>query len=91
MQFMALNVVGGLCGLLILCDLGLAFANGRLNQAVATTQVQLGQAQQIQTTLQNLVLRVGQAGQTDPALRDLLARHDFRINLNTNSPARPAP
>jgi len=91
MQFMALNVVGGLCGLLILCDLGLALANGRLNQSVAANQAQLGQAQQVQTTLQNLVLRVGQAGQTDPALRDLLAKHDFKVNLNTNSPARPAP
>ena len=88
---MALNVVGGLCGLLILCDLGLALANGRLNQSVTANQVQFGQAQQVQTTLQNLVLRVGQAGQTDPALRDLLAKHDFKVNLNTNSPARPAP
>jgi hypothetical protein len=88
---MALNVVGGLCGLLILCDLGLGLANGRLNQSVATTQAQLGQAQQIESTLQKLVLRVGRAAQTDPALRALLARHDFRVDLNTNRQTQPAP
>jgi hypothetical protein len=90
-QFMALNVVGGVCGLLILCNLGLGFINGRLNQNVATTQEQLGQAQRIQTTVQNLVVRVAQAGQTEPALRALLAKHDFKVNLPTNNPAKPSP
>ena len=84
-------MVGGACGLLILCDLGLALLNGRLNQSVATTRDQFSQAQQVQNTAQNLVVRVAQAGQTDPALRDLLAKHDFKVNLNTNSPARPLP
>jgi hypothetical protein len=91
MQFMALNVVGGLCALLILCDLALALANGRLNQTVTANQAQFGQAQQVHNTFQNLVLRVGQAGQADPALRSLLVRHDLKVNLSTNSPARPAP
>jgi hypothetical protein len=87
---MALNVVGGVCGLLILCDLGLGLLNNRLNQSVAATQNQFSQAQQVQNTAQNLVVRVAQAGQTDPALRDLLAKHDFKVNLNTNAPAKPS-
>ena len=90
-QFMVLNVVGCACGLLIVCDLVLGVFNGRLNQSVALTRNQFGQAQQIQTTAQNLVVRVAQAGQTDPALRELLAKHDFKVNLNTNSQSRTSP
>jgi hypothetical protein len=88
-QFMALNVVGGLCGLLIVCDLVLGLLNGQLNQAVGANQNQFGQAQQVQATAQNLVLRMAQAGQTDPTLRDLLLKHDF--HLKTNTAAKPSP
>jgi len=73
------------------CDLVLSQFNGRLNQSVVATRNQFGQAQQVQNTAQNLVGRMAQAGQTDPALRDLLAKHDFKINLNTNSQTQPLP
>jgi hypothetical protein len=82
--------VGGACGLLIICDLVLGHLNGRVNKSVAATRDQFGQAQQIQNTAQNLVGRIAQAGQNDPALRELLAKHDFKINLNTNAPAKPS-
>jgi hypothetical protein len=89
-QFSALNFVGGVCGLLILCDLVLAMLNGRLNQTVVETQSQFNQAQQIQNTAQNLVVRIVQTGQNEPALRALLAKHDFKVNMNTNNPTPPA-
>jgi hypothetical protein len=57
-QFVALNVVGGLCGLLIVGDLVLGLLNGRLNQSVAANQNQFGQAQQVQNTAKNLVVRI---------------------------------
>ena len=88
---MVLNVVGGACGLLIVCDLTLGALNDHLNTSVGATRNQFGQAQQIQNTAQNLVVRVAQAGQTDPALRDLLVKHDFKVNLNTNNPPKPSP
>jgi hypothetical protein len=88
---MVLNLVGGACGLLVVCDLVLAQLNGRLNKSVVATRDQFNQAQQIQNTAQNLVVRVAQAGQTEPALRELLAKHDFKVNLNTNSQTRPSP
>ena len=90
-QFIILNLVGGACGLLIVCDLVLGHFNGRLNKTVAATRDQFGQAQQMQNTAQNLVMRVAQAGQTEPALRELLAKHDFKVNLNTNNQTRPSP
>ena len=46
-QFLALNIVGGICGLLIICDLVLGILNSRLNAQVAQTQAQFYQAQQI--------------------------------------------
>jgi len=90
-QYSALNVVGGACGLLILCDLALAMLNGRVNKTVVETQNQFTQARQIQNTAQNLVVRIAQAGQSDRALRELLAKHDFKINLTTNNPTQPTP
>ena len=90
-QLLVLNVVGGACGLLIVGDLVLGYFNGRLNQSVVATRNQFGQAQQVQNTAQNLVLRLAQAGQTDPALHELLVRHDFNVNLNTNNQTQPSP
>ena len=88
---MVLNLVGGVCGLLIISDLVLGYFNGRVNQSVMVTRNQFGQAQQIQNTAQNLVMRVAQAGQNDASLRELLTKHDFKINLNTNSQTKPSP
>ena len=88
-QFIVLNTVGGLCGLLIVGDLVLGLLNGRLNQAVAANQNQFGQAQQVQNTAKNLVVRIAQSAETEPALRELLEKHDF--HLNTNKPAKPSP
>jgi hypothetical protein len=62
-QFSALNIVGGICGLLIICDLVLGMLNSRLNARVAQTQAQFNQAQQIHNTAQNLVVRIAQARQ----------------------------
>ena len=90
-QFIVLNIVGGVCGLLIVCDLVLGSLNGRLNQSALATQNQFNQARQVQTTAQNLVMRVAQVGQSEPALRELLAKHDFKVNLNTNSQPRTTP
>ena len=53
--------------------------------------VEFNQAQRIQETAQNLVVRVLQAGQSDPALRDLLAKHDLKLNPSANSQTRPTP
>jgi hypothetical protein len=88
-QFILLNLVGGLCGLLIVGDLVLGVFNGRLNQSVSANQNQFGQAQQVQSTAKNLVVRIAQSAETEPALRELLAKHDF--HLNTNKPPKASP
>ncbi len=90
-QFSALNIVGAVCGALIIGDVVLGMLNNRLNAQVSETQGQYNQAQQIQNTAQNLVVRIARDGQSDPALRELLVRHDFQVSLNTNRPASATP
>jgi hypothetical protein len=90
-QFTILNIAGSACALLIAADLALGLLNGRLNQSVSAKREQFSQAQQVQTTVQNLVVRIAQAGQSEPALRELLAKHEFKVNLNTNNPPQSAP
>ena len=87
-QFLTLNAVGGICALLILAQVFLAYSNGALSRDVAIAQNQFNQAQQIQNTTQNLATRVAQAGQREPVLRDLLARYDFKVNFNPESQAK---
>lgn len=87
-QFWVLNAVAGACALLLLLNLFLTRLNERSSQDLMLTQNQLARAQQIQTALQNLAVRVAQAGRTDRALAQLLQRHDVRVNLGeTNAPA----
>jgi hypothetical protein len=89
-QFLALNIAGGICGLLIVGNVVLGLRNGRLNAEVAQKQAEFNQAQQVHSTAQTLVTRIAQAGQTDPVLRSLLERHDFRVNAAPNTPGIPA-
>jgi hypothetical protein len=90
-QFGILNFVGGLCAVLILCNVVLGRLNNRLNQVLVQTQTQLNAAQQVQTTLQSLAMRIAQAAQTEPVLRDLLKRHDLRVSLNVDGQTKLVP
>lgn len=83
--------MGGVCAVLILCDLGLSILNGRASQSVAATQAQFNQAQQLQNTAHNLILRVARAAESEAALRALMEKHEFKVNLNTNTQAKATP
>ena len=90
-QFWTLNLVGSICALLIVGDVVLGYLNGVLNRSVVSVQNQFSQAQQLQNTAQNLAVRIAQAGERDAALRDLLARHEFKVTLRPAGPGTPAP
>ena len=91
-QFWTLNVVGGVCALLLLINLVLGRLNEQSNQVLVLTQQQLNRAEQMQKTIQNLAVRIAQAGQTDPALRAVLVRQDLKVTLNTpDEPTKPKP
>ena len=75
-----MNLVGGACALLIACDVVLAQANSYFNDTVVARQRQFNQAQQMQTTTRNLVMRLSQAAQSDAALRELLDKHGVPVN-----------
>ena len=84
-------MVGGLCASLILAGLILVQFNRRLNQSVVATQNEINQAQQLQTTVRNLITRIAQAGQSEPALRELLAKHDFRVSFPPTAESKTNP
>src|SRR5438105_3641645 len=86
-QFWTLNIAGGLCALLIAINLVLAQLDVRLNKAVAQMQGKFNQAQRLQNTAQSLIGRIAEASQKEVALRDLLARHNFRFTPNTEPAA----
>ena len=91
-QFWTLNVVGGICALLLFINLVLGRLNEDTNQTLVLTQSQLNRAQQMQTTIQNLAVRIAQGGQTDPALQAVLARQNLKVKLSdTGEPAKPKP
>ncbi len=81
-QFWTLNIVGGACGLLLLLNLILTQLNEESNRTLVNTQNQLARAQQLKQTMQNLAVRIAQAGQTEPALQALLTRQDLKVTLN---------
>ena len=88
-QFWTLNIVGGACALLIVGTLVMGETNSSLNQTAMTVQNQFNQAQQLQNTAQNLVGRIAQAAQKEPALQALLIRHQFA--MATNNPTSSTP
>ena len=90
-QYWTLNIVGGACALLMLANLVLARLNDRAAQGLNATQNDLNRAQQVQNTIQNLVVRIAQAGQTEPALRDLLVRQDLKVNLTEGTQSKATP
>jgi len=90
-QFGILNAVGGLCALLILASFVLARLNSGLNRSLLQTQNQINAAQQMQTTLENLAVRIAQSAQTEPALRDLLKQLDLKVNLNVDGQIKQVP
>lgn len=89
-QHWTLNLVGGLCALLILVNLVLTLLNERSGAALLGTQNQLNRAQQVQTTLQNLAVRIAEAAKTEAPLRQLLTRHELKVNVEPSNPPKPA-
>ena len=81
-QFWTLNVVGGVCALLLLINLVLGRLNEQSTREYVNNQNQLNRAQQMQTTIQNLAVRVAQVAQTNAALAAVLKRQDLKVTLN---------
>jgi hypothetical protein len=89
-QFWLLNLAGGACAALIVGVLILNRSNDGIVRQLDATQARLTRAQSVQGTAQNLIVRIAQAARTEPALRELLTRHDLKVELpETSSNAKP--
>lgn len=90
-QFWLLNFVGGVGAVLLLGNVILVRLNERTIRELEATQARINRAQQIQNTAQNLIVRIAKAAQTEPALNDLLVRHELKVELDNEPATRPAP
>jgi uncharacterized membrane-anchored protein YhcB (DUF1043 family) len=97
-QYWTLNFVGGVCALLLLVNLVLGRLNERSSRSLVATQNQLvatqnqiDHARQTQATMQSLVVRTAQSAQSEPALIELLNRHNLKVNLNVDGQMRQVP
>ena len=90
-QFWLLNFVGGAGAVLLLGNVLFVRLNERVIRELEATRARVNRAQQIRNTAQNLIVRIAQAGQTEPALKDLLVRHELRVDLDDEPAPRPAP
>ena len=90
-QFWTLNLVGSLCALLILSTIVLGEVNGQLNERAMGLQSQFNQAQQVRGTAQNLVSRIFQIAPKEPALQQLLERHQIKYTPPEPAGTKPAP
>lgn len=91
-QFWTLNAVAGVCAVLLLLNLILGQLNERTNRDLILNQNRINRAQQMQQTIQNLAVRIAHSGVTNPALNDVLGRHDLKVTLNApETPPRSSP
>ena len=86
-QFWILNLVGAVGAALVLAAATVSRLNEHAGRTLNETQEQLNRAQQMQTTAHNLIVRIAQAAQSEAALRELLAKHDLKVDLNPAPPA----
>jgi hypothetical protein len=88
-QFWTLNLVAGLCALLILGTMVFGELNSGLNERAVAMQNEFNQARQVQGTAQNLVARIAQAAAKEPALQQLLTRHQVKFTPEPAAQSTP--
>lgn len=90
-KYWLLNISGGVCALLIVGNLLLMRQNEKASRALADRQTVINRAQQIQTTAQNLIVRIAQAAQSDAALHEMMIRQDLKVNFTGENQPKGRP
>ena len=76
------NVVALLLVVLILADLWLTIKNRSLSRQVNQMQVTIINARRIEPILTQLSLQIAKRSDQDPALRELMKRHNLQVTLD---------
>lgn len=84
-QFWILNLVGVACATLVVMATVLGRQNDRVVRQLEANQARLTRAQQVQVAGRNLLKRLNQAAETEPALRQLLTRHEISIRTDESN------
>lgn len=91
LSFWVLN----LTSLVLVILFGLQFWLGRkvqvLNNQIVQAQTVVNNAQQIEPILRKLSMRIAQASEKEPRLRDLLVKHGMKVTLNVDGKQKSYP
>lgn len=97
-QFWTLNFLGFVLAILLLAHYfwgrsneTVLLANEQLNQTLAREQATISAAQQVESVLGLLAKRIARGSETDPQLRNILARHALNVTLETDGTKRNYP
>lgn len=71
--------------LLVITQYFVAQSTGKLALEAEGYRQQLAQAQTLQPILQGVAVRLAQAGETEPELKNILAKHKLQVNFNPNA------
>ena len=70
--------------LLVIVQFLVVQSTGKLAVEAEGERQQLAQAQTLQPILQGVAVRLAQAGETEPELKTILAKHKLQVNFNPN-------
>ena len=89
-QFLLLNAISVVLILVLVAHVAISRSNNKAAQQLNTQRAYINNARQAQPAVENLVRRIGLAGQNDVQLKALLAKYDIKVNIpsaETNSTA----
>jgi hypothetical protein len=84
-QFWIATGLSGLLFLLVIIQFLVVQNTGKLAMEAEGYRQQLAQAQTLQPILQGVAVRLAKAGETEPELKSILAKHKLQVNFNANA------
>ncbi len=65
--------------------------NGNLNNEIAQRQQVINQARQLEPVLDSLAKRIAKGSDTDPKLKNILAKHGMKVTLDVDGKKKNYP
>ncbi|MDZ4817121.1 MAG: hypothetical protein SGI71_12760 [Verrucomicrobiota bacterium] len=97
-QFTILNVLAALFLVIVLANVAMslklrrsAVAIEEKNRGLMEAEAKFKSAQQSRMFLRQVAMRLAQGSDADPALRDLLVKHNLKVELNVNGKTKNYP
>ncbi len=86
-----LNAAGFLLALLILTNLCLVLTSQSLSVELLQTQAAIANSRRAEQMLTQLSMRVARDGERDPALKELLRKHQLKVTFDAEARKKVSP